>query len=302
MAYSTGNGEPRVTRVSATEPSFYQPVDIRGKEDGFEAYLRFLEERNGKMDFERRQYTAREEHLERLRSSTAAYVGPFDEALFRRQYRSYDRRQETSPATQLLLLFCKVNAGEAFGVEIMREARKEYFDRPEAQFRTEKIITNEEEYHTKYLVGATQYFGLTMNEAFQAPLSLKVLIHGLANAPAGMFHSVLLAAELAGIYTFHTLLEATRVVLKDQPEVRDALEERLFAVLIDEVGHVSYNRLALGSWGLRMARVLFPVVHKGVAHNAEMRALEGLLGRRIPLGGFDFKHLPDGVRRRAFFA
>jgi hypothetical protein len=282
--------EQQMTRILAPERSFYQTVDIRGGEDGFHAYLRFLEKRNGQMDFERRRYMAREAHLAQLKNSTAAYAGPFDQELFRRQYRSYDRRQETSAVTQLLLLFCKVNAGEAFGVEIMREARKEYFDRPEAQFQAEKIITNE------------QYFGLTMNEAFHAPLSLKVLIHGLANAPAGMFHSVLLAAELAGIYTFHTLLEGTRVVFKDQPEVRDALEERLFAVLIDEVGHVSYNRLALGKWGLRMARALFPVVHKGVAHTAEMRAVEGLLGTRIPLGAFDFKHLPDDVRRRAFFA
>jgi hypothetical protein len=290
------------TDVSASEPSFYQPVDINGREDGFQAYLQFLRQRNGRMDFERRHYEEREAHLQRLAGSKVTYAGPFDEELFRRQYRSYDRRQETSSATQLLLLFCKVNAGEAFGVEIMRDARKEFCERPEAQFQTEKIITNEEEYHTKYLVGATQYFGLTMNEAFSAPLSLRVLIHGLANAPVGMFHSVLLAAELAGIYTFHTLLEATRVVLKDQPEVRDALEERLFAVLIDEVGHVSYNRLALGRWGLGAARRLFPFVHKGVAHNAEMRALESSLGERIPLGAFDFKHLPADVRRRAFFA
>ena len=302
MKQSSATRKGRSTGILTPELSFYQPVDIRAREDGFRAYLEFLEKRNGQMDFERRWYSEREAHLHHLQSSTAVYAGPFEEEVFRRQYRSYDRRQETSAVTQLLLLFCKVNAGEAFGVEIMREARKEYFDRPEAQFQTEKIITNEEEYHTKYLVGATQYFGLTMNEAFHAPLSLKVLIHGLANAPAGMFHSVLLAAELAGIYTFHTLLEATRLVLKDQPEIRDALEERLFAVLIDEVGHVSYNRLALGTWGLRGARALFPLVHKGVAHNAEMRALEASLGPRIPLGAFDFKHLPDDVRRRAFFA
>lgn len=289
--------------LSADEPrSFYQTVDIRGREDGFQAYLRFLAERNGQMDFVRREYATREAHLASLRSAPTAYVGPFDEELFRRQYRSYDRRVETSAVTQLLLMFCKVNAGEAFGVEIMREARKEYIDRPEAQFQTEKIITNEEEYHTRYLVGATQYFGLEMNEPFTAPLPLKVLIHGLANAPAAMFHSVLLAAELAGIYTFHTLLDATRVVLKDQAEVRDALEERLFAVLIDEVGHVSYNRLALGKWGLGVARRLFPLVHMGVAANAELRALESGIANRIPLAAFDFRHLPADVRRRAFFA
>jgi len=190
---------PSVSRLTGPHHgSFYQPVDMTGREDGFRAYLKFLERRNGAMDFQLRRYAAREEHLQALQTSTAAYQGPFDEQLFRRQYRAYDRRQETSSATQLLLLFCKVNAGEAFGIEIMREARRAYFDRPESQFQAEKIITNEEEYHTRYLVGATQYFGVQMNEPFTPPFSLKVLIHGLAHAPVGMFHSVLLAAELAG--------------------------------------------------------------------------------------------------------
>lgn len=92
------------------------------------------------MSFERREYTKREAHLAALASCSAAYAGPFDEAVFRRQYRRYDARQATSDATQLLLMFCQVNAGEAFGVEIMRPARAEYFDRPETRFQAEKVL------------------------------------------------------------------------------------------------------------------------------------------------------------------
>jgi hypothetical protein len=297
-----GNSGENAGTTSVNAGSFYQSVDSEQRENGFLAYLRFLERRNGRMDFEQRRYSAREAHLAELRSAVAIYAGHFDAELFRDQYRAYDTRRATPAVMQLLLLFCKVNAGEAFGVEVMRDARKDYFERPEAQFRVEKIITNEEEYHTKYLVGATQYFGVSVQDAFTPPLSLKVLIHGLANAPANMFHSVLLAAELAGIYSFYTLLEATRVVLKDQPEVRDALEERLFAVLTDELGHVSYNRLALGDWGLRMARRMCPLVHHGVAAGAELRALEALLPERIPLRAFDLRHLPEEIRRQAFLA
>jgi len=79
----------------------------------------------------------------------------------------------------------------------------------------------------------------------------------------------------------------------------------LFAVLIDEVGHVSYNRLALGAFGLRTARQLFPLVHRGVAAGAELGALEGEMQRHgiapIPFQAFDFRHLPAAVRARSFF-
>src|SRR5437868_9813918 len=144
-------------------PSFYQPVDESDRTALYRDYVQFLAGRNGEMDFQRRRYSLREAHLEALASSRARFADHFDEDLFRRQYRRYDRAQDTSPATQLLLIFCKVNAGEAFGVEIMSEARKAFFERTEAQYQAEKIIATEEEYHTRLLVGSTRYFGVEMN-------------------------------------------------------------------------------------------------------------------------------------------
>ena len=283
------------------QQSFYQSVDSRGRESIFGDYVGFLGRRNGDMDFERRVYSKREAHLAKLGESKAQFSGPFDPTLFRDQYVRYDNGKETDPATQLLLIFCKVNAGEAFGVEVMREARRAYFERGEHQYQAEKIIASEEEYHTKFLLGATQYFGITMDQAFVPPLPLKIFIHGLAKMPQRFFHSVLLAAEFSGIYMFNTLLHATRRVLKDQPEVRDAMEERICAVLTDEVGHVTYNRLALGSGGLRLARWLYPVVQKSVAHGPEFRALSKYAADAPSVGEMDYRHLPEEVRRNAFF-
>jgi hypothetical protein len=289
---STGPGNP---------PSFYLPVDESQSETLYGSYLGFLERRNGEMDFLRRRYSKREAHLEALAAAKVVYDGPVDADLFRRQYARYDRALDTPPAMQLLLMFCKVNAGEAFGVEVMREARKAYFERPEAQYQAEKIVANEEEYHTKLLVGATTYFGIDLDQSFVPPLPLKILIHGLAGMPQRFFHAVLLAAELAGIYTFSTLLDITRVVLRDQPQVRDAMEERLCAVLVDEIGHVSYNRLALGPAGLRLARWLYPLVQQSVAASPEFKALRAHAGGGPSLGAFDYRHLPEAVRRQAFF-
>ncbi|HEY0705150.1 MAG TPA: hypothetical protein VGG33_00030 [Polyangia bacterium] len=286
-----------LTRV----PSFYQPVDDVHRDAIYGDYVGFLGRRNGEMNFEERRYSKREAHLAKLDTSRAVFEGRFDPALFRGQYNKYDKRKETDAATQLLLIFCKVNAGEAFGVEVMREARRAYFERSEAQYQAEKIIATEEEYHTKLLLGATQYFGVQMDQAFVPPLPLKIFIHGLAKMPQRFFHSVLLAAEFSGIYMFNTLLHATRRILHDQPEVRDAMEERLCAVLVDEIGHVAYNRLALGSTGLRLARWMYPLVQKSVASQPEFQALRQFAGDAPSVAELDYKHLPEEVRKQAFF-
>jgi hypothetical protein len=293
----SGTRPAALTRV----PSFYQPVDETRRESLYGDYVGFLERRNGEMDFAQRRYSKREAHLARLASSGAHFDGHFDLELFRSQYARYDRSRETDSAMQLLLLFCKVNAGEAFGVEVMREARKAYFERSCAQYQAEKIIANEEEYHTKFLLGATQYFGVNMEQAFAPPLPLRIFIHGLAKMPQRFFHSVLLAAEFSGIYLFNTLLHVTRRVMRDQPEVRDAMEERLCAVLVDEVGHVTYNRLALGSGGLRVARWLYPLVQKSVASQPEFLALRQFADDAPSVAEMDYRHLPEEVRRQAFF-
>ena len=85
--------------------------------------------------------------------------------------------------------------------------------------------------------------------------------------------------------------------------VRDAVEERLTEVIIDEIGHVSFNRLCLGSVGLANARMLCPIVAAGL-HDAvpEFRPLGLKLGTHVDRPLFERSELPDEVRRRAFFA
>jgi len=286
-------------QTSLAEPSFYLPVDETGREALYRQYLGFLGDRNGQMDFEARRYSKRDESLSAMAASPVRYRGAFDEALF--QYTNYRSSEETPDAMKLLLILCKMNAGEAFGVEVMRVARKSYFERPEPQYQAEKVVATEEDYHTKILVGATQYFGISdLKSAFTPPFAVKALIYSLANVPPALFHSILLAAELSGIYILCSLLEITRVVLRDQPEMRDAVEERLIAVLTDEIGHTSYNRLATGSLGLNSAKKLFPMVCQSV-EQPELKALRAQIKNPIPFGEFDYRHLPEAATKQAFF-
>jgi hypothetical protein len=99
------------------------------------------------------------------------------------------------------------------------------------------------------------------------------------------------------------MLRLLREVFKAAPSLRDALEERLIEVLIDEIGHVSYNRLQLNAWGCGLAKAILPLTAVGIGCPvAEARAL-GLFP--IPLRdvfAFEMNQLPDAIRRAAFIA
>jgi hypothetical protein len=106
------------------------------------------------------------------------------------------------------------------------------------------------------------------------------------------------------VLVFLQLLEAARTILKDAPSVRDAVEERLIEILIDEIGHVSFQRLSMGRAGLALTRAVLPIVARGLSSAVpEVRALGAL--PRAPVEAFTAlarRGLPETVRRNAFLA
>jgi len=289
-------------RTSPSGTSFFQPIDESRTETIFEEYVRFLERRNGAVDFACRTFTKREEHIAELRAATTRFAGRFDETLFRGQYDRYDPSIETSWVTKLLLVLCKVNAAESYAVDVMRAARRRHEERPGAQNVAEKVAITEEQYHTRLLLGSTQYFGFDVEEPPKVRPFLRLMIHGLANLPGKSFHSLVLASEGFGLYVLHSVLEATRKILKDEPEVRDAVEERIMNVMIDEIGHVTFNRYAAGPVGVAIARRLYPYLQKGLSIGQEYSDVCAYVENLISVEEFDFDCLPEEVRSRGFFA
>lgn len=100
------------------------------------------------------------------------------------------------------------------------------------------------------------------------------------------------------------LLDAARTILKDAPSVRDAVEERLIEILIDEIGHVSFQRLSMGRAGLALTKVLLPIVARGLSRFiSEVRALGAI--PHAPVEAITVlarRGLPETVRRNAFLA
>ena len=202
-----------------------------------------------------------------------------------------------------LLAFAKVNAGEAYGVEVTSQARAKLHRRDEPIFRVEKVLGHEETYHTRLLLGVTQHFpGIDLTDGWRPPLPLKVLIFALAKSPPALFHPILLGAEVAGVFIFNWLLERTGTLFPNHPEIRDSMEQRLIEILIDEVGHIAFNRIAVSNTGLRLALPLAAQVTKAQeTMNPEAIALGLDASVRSEIASFDYNSLPAEVRQQAFF-
>ena len=282
--------------------SFYAPVPEGAAADDFLAdYERFLVDRNGTLDAET-GFEQRDDLMADLASLGGSYDGPLDEDVVRAGYagaKPVDLRDEELA----LLSFVKINAGEAYGVEVTTTARAKLYERDEPIFRVEKVLAHEETFHTKMLLGITQHFGnLDLGDGWTPPMPLKVLIFALAKSPPALFHPILLGSEIAGVFTLNWLLERSRELFPDHPEIRESMERRLVEILIDEIGHIAYNRIAIGQRGLKFAKPMAGQVVRGQElMTPEVVALGLDRSEQARLDSFDYTALPEEVRRRSFF-
>jgi hypothetical protein len=287
--------------MASLTPSFYAPVPAVPPDDVLRDYRHFLERRNGAAD-ERGRFAHRETWLNEAAASPVRYAGRVDEDAFARQYVQFQGASSSSAAQTVLLAFVKMNAGEAYGVEVLTKLRH---NRPVTTTfdELERLLAQEETYHTRILLGATRQFGVAEpTGAWRPPLPLKVLIGALAHAPASAFHPILLGAEIAGVFTFSWMLRKVGEVFRDQPAFRETLEQRLIEVLVDEMGHIAFNRLAVGPVGLKAAKSLAALSARGNSQTTpEFRALGWSSEVTDAIGRFDYADLPEEVRRRSFF-
>jgi hypothetical protein len=98
------------------------------------------------------------------------------------------------------------------------------------------------------------------------------------------------------------MLKRVGEIFRDQPEVRESMEQRLTEILVDEVGHVAFNRMAVGARGMAAARAMVPGVLRGVVGGTpEYQALGMTESVLKEVDRFDLKQLPEEVLRRSYF-
>jgi hypothetical protein len=278
----------------------FRCLPAREREEGIRAYAAFLAARDGEPDFDRRILARREATMERMARTPVRWSGQVDPALFAAQYRRFDRSRGTPREVLLLLTFLKINANEAYAVEqslLHPESMKEGLE------QIERITLVEEVYHTRLLLSAGVLFDVAVATPSAPTAATRGIVAGITRLPGPMARPVTFCGEVVGILTLLRLLAAVTEIFRDDPPLRDALDERAMEVLVDEIGHLSFNRLLLGPAGLAAARALLPVVALGTRGSLpEAEALGVLPLPMAEVGRFEVRDLPAEALRRAFVA
>jgi len=264
----------------------------------FQAYLDYLHHRNGShfQIRDRRMSTVFDQSEVRSREL-------IDSDRFNRNYRCFSETA-ISPEELALLSFVKINAGEAYGVEVTANARKKKWEgSTELVHQVEQLVMKEEDYHTRLLVGAAQHYdGLTIENAWSPPWPLRLLIGALVHVPQTLFHPVLIGAEIAGLHAFNWLLNRIQSLFKDEVLIRESLEARLIEILTDELGHVAFNRILVGPKGRAVGGwVAKQVTRSHRIMSKELVALGFDDQAMAAVEDFDLDQLPETVLRNGFF-
>ena len=264
------------------------------------AYRQFLVERDGAPNIDQRTLSRREEGMARY-TRPLSRVREIDRTVFERQYASFSPRHSLSPEAALLMALVKINGAEAYAVEQNYELVR---DRTlDGEDDVELLLHIEETYHTRILLSTAGLYGLSIDAPYRPPVSFRALITSITRGPEVLARPLILAGEIVGTITFLNLLYAARDILKHDPELRDAIEERVTEVLIDEIGHISFNRMLLSPAGLARARRLLPLVAAGSARAVPVLAALGLRPSAAAAAMLTSSaRLPAAVRQAAFLA
>jgi hypothetical protein len=272
------------------------PADARAEKR--REYRHYLRERDGVPDLAAHTLSKREATMQRFLVAGARSI---DMDVFERQCARFDPKCPTSPEELLLLALVKVNAAEAWGVDQTLDAAMARARRSEDD--TEVMLLLEEFYHTKILLSSARLYGIDLVEASKPHVAVRALVKAIATLPEPFARILTLAGEIIGVIAFTNLLDVTRRVLRGAPVVRDAIEERLHEILIDEIGHVSFLRLCMSEVALTQTKRLLPLVAFGVARGVPEVAVLGA-GPTAPLECVATleRRLPRAVATSAFFA
>jgi hypothetical protein len=291
--------------MNGSSPSFYGGVDESQSAALLEGYLGYLKNRNGQLDPQTGTLSRREESLTAMNASPIRYSGRLSQASFNGLYDHFNSRaKDLTPELLMLLTLCKMNAGEAYGVRVVKAVHARQ-DRGKTDLRTRVIqfAQEEEEYHTRILVGSAGYFAIQVGGIYRPALALKFLIHSIAYSPRPLFHPILFGSEAAGVFVFNWTLNRISTFYKGQPELQQALEQRMIEILVDEVGHVAFNRLVMGNAGRSLGHTLAGLTVRGLTTiTPELAALGFDHTIESNFAKFDYSQLPEEVRRRGFFA
>jgi hypothetical protein len=253
--------------MSTGTTNCFDPFRILSAEERdthLKGYLEYLTQRDGEINVEERRLPHREVRFSELEAKPVEWAGDIDLEGFYQHYRETGK-PPIDQKTVWLVAAAKANLGEAYGVDI---ELSRFFSDPVRVERADPLylyLMLEEHCHTRLLEELCRTCRIQPEWRLPARLN-RAAVHLMTKLPERVRWIPILAGEVLGSEVFKMLREGAQL-FDAQPEVAERLDSLLREIWIDEVFHVAYLRAKIGPWGVRLARLLLPVVAWSVMHD-----------------------------------
>ena len=242
----------------------FRALSTEERAEHLQGYLEYLSERDGEIDLKERCLAHREAWFGELKTKPVEWTGDFDLAGFYQLYHDAGKAEPDQKAVWVAAV-AKANLAEAYGVDI---ELSRFFKDPAKVERSDPLylyLMLEEHYHTRILRELCLTCGVEPEWRLPAR-SNRIAVHLMTHLPEWIRWIPILAGEVLGSEVFKMLREGTGF-FDAQPEVAERLDALLHEIWIDEVFHVAYLRAKVGPRGLRLAKLLMPLVAWSVMHD-----------------------------------
>jgi len=228
----------------------FKPLSAEERSRYLSDYAEHLRATDGEVQLAERRLSEREKRMVALEAWAPSEVG---------EHVSGDAQKRS----EWLLAATKANEGESYGVEIELsrfQARGSFpgFESPDLMLR----VLMQESYHCRILAELCRTAGASYESARPA-LPTRMFVAVIERVQATVRWAIVLAGECVGATLFWRLREALPSC-GFAPSRRDRLDALIREIWADEVLHVAFLRAALSPTGLRLSRLLLPIVAFGV--------------------------------------
>jgi hypothetical protein len=283
--------------------SIFAPSSRRERADNFEAYWRYIRDRDGEILETERDLEAKRQRLACFRQRPVRSRRPlseprrfYDNALVMR-----DDPQTLDRRTLLLTFLYKFAWHEWVGITAAWDTLPGNTELDSTIARISRYHLCEEFCHMRLFQEMFRTFQLD-GVGWAPPRKWMGRLYRLfARLPSTVLAPPAFVTELMGLTVYRHLDHVLDDILADEPEARDRMKELLLDVMIDELGHVGQRRNFLGPGGVRCARrivgPMYRAFFRGLPESHLLFDVDGMIedGKT-----FDYSTIPANVIRQSW--
>ena len=289
--------------ASARYRSIWTPSSREERAENFEAYWRYIRERDGEILAAERDLEARREQLAFYRRHPVRSRQPLPdpERFHRNALTMRDDPRTLDRRTLLLTFLYKFAWHEWVGICAAWDVLP-YNAEPDPTIeRISRYHLCEEFCHMRLFEEMFRIFHLDGVELAPAGPWMGRLYRLFARMPSTLLAPPAFVTELMGLTVYRHLDPVLDDVLADEPEARGRMRELLREIMIDELAHVGQRRNFLGPLGVRAARGMIGPMNRLFFRGLPETRLLFDFGQMVEDGkAFDYGAIPAEVIRRSW--